>query len=246
MLHLLNCNVLLQESPATIPFTNYCCNYHADQMECIGPHTYFLNKPIIKIPTTEEANILNLNSTEKILTYTKLLKDGVIYCTASRLDRKRNSSFCSFCSLYNGKTQFGEIMLFAKTSPPKALLYESELTSLLNNAGPTCRSHLEVYKEVDILTEQSFVLKVQREHTQLIAVPIDHIMAKAMKIEIDKAQSYIISHLTSLNIISVLMSCGSYYKYRYLYILVLHCHYTTMTCQDFVCHGIQSRRSTTC
>ena len=35
----LKCNVLLQESPATISFTNYCCNNHADQMECIGPHT---------------------------------------------------------------------------------------------------------------------------------------------------------------------------------------------------------------
>ena len=83
-------------------------------------------------------------------------------------------------------------MLFAKTSPPKVLLYEMELTSLLKNAGPTCRSRLEVCKEVDILTEQSFVLKVQREHIQLIAVPINHIMAKAMKTEIDKAQSYII------------------------------------------------------
>ena len=97
----------------------------------LDPTPIFLNKPMIKIPTTEETNILNLNSTEKILTYTKLLKHGVIYCTASRLDRKRNSSFCSFRSPYNGKTQFGEIMLFAKTSPPKALLYEMELTSLL-------------------------------------------------------------------------------------------------------------------
>ena len=134
---------------------------------------------MIKIPTTEEANILNLNSTEKILTYTKLLKHGVIYCTASRLDRKRNSSFCSFRSPYNGKTQFGEIMLFAKTSPPKALLYEMELTSLLNNAGPTCR---EVYKEVDILTEQSFVLKVQREHTQLFQSIISWLKQRILKL----------------------------------------------------------------
>ena len=36
-------------------------------MEHIGPHTYLLGQPMIKTPTTEEANILNWSSTEKIV-----------------------------------------------------------------------------------------------------------------------------------------------------------------------------------
>ena len=34
-------------------------------MDHIGPYTYFLGQPMIKTPTTEEANILYRSSTEK-------------------------------------------------------------------------------------------------------------------------------------------------------------------------------------
>ena len=95
----------------TISFIHYCCNNHCDEMEHIGPHTYFLGQPMIKTLTTEEANILNKSSTEKIVTYTKLLKDGIIYCTSSKLDCKRNSSFCSFRCACNGEIQFGRIII---------------------------------------------------------------------------------------------------------------------------------------
>ena len=191
-LQLLKSKVLLQESPITISFINYCCNNHGDEMEHIGPHTYLLGQSMIKTPTTEEANILNWSSTEKIVTYTKLLKDGIIYCTSSKLDRKRNSSFCSFRCAYNDKKQFGRILSFVRTSPPKVLLYEMELTSVLKNAGPPCRGRLEMYKEADILTEHRFMLKIQREHEEFIAVPIHNIISKAMKIDIDGTHSYII------------------------------------------------------
>ena len=107
----------------TISFIHYCCNNHCDEMEHIGPHTYLLGQSMIKTLTTEEANILNKSSTEKIVTDTKLLKDGIIYCTSSKLDRKRNSSFCSFRCACNGEIQFGRILSFVKTSPPKVLLY---------------------------------------------------------------------------------------------------------------------------
>ena len=176
----------------TISFIHYCCNNHCDEMEHIGPHTYFLGQPMIKTLKTEEANTLNKSSTEKIVTYTKLLKDGIIYCTSSKLDRKRNSSFCSFRCACNGEIQFGRILLFVKTSPPKVLLYKMEVTSVLKNAGPPCRGRLEMYKEVDILTEHRFMLNRQREHEQFISVPINSIISKAMKIDIDRTHSYII------------------------------------------------------
>ena len=66
----------------------------------------------------------------------------------------------------------------------------SEVTSVLKNAGPSCCGCLEMYKEVNILT---FMLKVQREHEQLISVPINYIISKAMKIDIDRTHSYIIN-----------------------------------------------------
>ena len=65
-----------------------------------------------------------------------------------------------------------DVLSFVKTSPPKELLYKMEVTSVLKNAGPPCCGRLEMYKEVDILTEYRFMLKVQREHEQFISVPI--------------------------------------------------------------------------
>ena len=73
---------------------------------------------------------------------------------------------------------------FVRTSPPNGLLYEMELTSLLKNAGPPCRGCLEIYFKSD--RKEIHVESPER----IIAVPIDNIISKAMKIDIDRAHSY--------------------------------------------------------
>ena len=129
----------------------------------LDPTTIFLNEPMIKIPTTEEANILNLTSTEKILTYTKLLKDGVIYSTSSRLDHKRNRSFCSFRSPYNDKTQFGEIIItrISNTSRGHLCILSRKYFPITLVDREKSGDHNEIYFMAFALKEK--VLKIVKE-----------------------------------------------------------------------------------
>ena len=157
---------------------------------CIGQHTYFLNGPSIEEPNADEKNALDC--TGRIVKYKKLLKHGALYCASTKKTTKRDSSVCAFRDPSSNTVKFGKILSFVYTSQPMVLLSPYQVTSILKDAGPTCRECLNVYKEMDILAASNLAVKVVRESLHLIAAPIDAITAKSMIIVIDNANRYIV------------------------------------------------------
>ena len=79
------------------------------------------------------------------------------------------------------------------------LLSPYQVTSILKDAGPTCRECLNVYKEIDILAASNFAVKVVRESLHLIAASIDAITAKSMIVVIDNANRYLVRQPNMFN-----------------------------------------------
>ena len=79
---------------------------------------------------------------------------GVLYYANEycKNTRKRNNTVCSFIDSDN-RLRFGQIELFSVDPVPSAFLYQYQLNStVMQEAGHSCRSLLEPYKEVDLLS----------------------------------------------------------------------------------------------
>ena len=124
---------------------------------------YFLNGPSMEEPNADEINALSF--TGRIVKYKKILRHGVLYCSSTMKASKRDSSACArFIIKYCATVwKFGKILSFMHTSQPMVLLSPYQVTSILKEAGPTCRECLNAYKEIDILSASNVAVKVIRE-----------------------------------------------------------------------------------
>ena len=159
-------------------------------MACIGQHTYFLNDPSIEEPNADERNALSC--TGQIVKYRKLLRHGVLYCASTTKASKRDSSVCAYIEPSTNTMKFGRIQSFVHTSQPMVLLSPYQVTSILKEAGPTCRECLNMYKEIDILAANNYAVKIIQECSNIIAVPIRAIIAKSMVVVIDNVNRYLV------------------------------------------------------
>ena len=159
-------------------------------MACIGQHTYFLNDPSIEEPNADERNALCC--TGRIVKYRKLLRHGVLYCASTTKASKQDSSVCAFIEPSTNTMKFGRIQSFVHTSQPMVLLSPYQVTSILKEAGPTCRECLNMYKEIDILAANNYAVKIIQECSNIIAVPIKAIIAKSMVVVIDNVNRYLV------------------------------------------------------
>ena len=159
-------------------------------MACIGQHTYFLNDTSIEEPNADERNALCC--TGRIVKYRKLLRHGVLYCASTTKASKRDSSVCAFIEPSTNTMKFGRIQSFVHTSQPMVLLSPYQVTSILKEAGPTCRECLNMYKEIDILAANNYAVKIIQECSNIIAVPIKAIIAKSMVVVIDNVNRYLV------------------------------------------------------
>ena len=90
--------------------------------------------------------------------------------------------------------KFGRIQLFVHTSQPMVLLSPYQVTSILKEAGPTCRECLNMSKEIDILAANSYAVKIIQiqECSNIVAVPISAIIANSMVVVIDNVNRYLV------------------------------------------------------
>ena len=107
----------------------------------------------------------------------------MLYCASTTKASKRDSSVCAFIEPSTNTMKFGRIQSFVHTSQPMVLLSPYQVTSILKEAGPTCRECLNMYKEIDILAANNYAVKIIQECSNIIAVPIKK--AKSMVVVID-------------------------------------------------------------
>lgn len=168
------------ESDETMAFLNKSSKLAPrPNMAKIGEHAYIIGAFHVKTPTSEQS--VALGSNVPIPCFYKLFLNGVAYHAATKTNHgKRDSTLCSFYRDDN-KMHFGRIMLFVNTNTTLALVREfvQPRQSLLQQAGPPCRTTLALYKEVDLLS--SFIAIVEeRCDTPLLTVPVTSIQGKVV------------------------------------------------------------------
>ena len=90
--------------------------------------------------------------------------------------------------------KFVRIQSFVHTSQPMVLLSPYHVTSILKEAGPTCRECLNMNKETDILAANNYAVKIIQiqECSNIVAVPISAIIANSMVVVIDNVNIYLV------------------------------------------------------
>ena len=197
-LQLLQPSLEHQETRQTMEFINSVShNELRSTMTFITQHTYIVGQLHRMTPTTEQARVLGCSDT--IQAFTRLFKDGVIYHSTNyaKIKGKRNNTTCCYHSTRDDTTHFGRIELFITLPTPTALIWELEplSESLLQKGGHPCRSSLNIYQQVDILNNYIVPLKGVTPSTQLVRVPIEHILSKLVFITItsnDTPNEYVV------------------------------------------------------
>ena len=174
------------ESEKTLMYLNLC---HGSgfvpraSMMCIGTNTYILGNCKSVTPTPEQSAAIGITSTDVTLeAFSRMYKEGVIYHSSSYLRsgvRKRDDTYCRFYNFNSNSICLGQIELFT-TTPPLAFVRQLSPcnTSLINKAGHPCRPALEPYQTADLLSLYIIPVNSNRQQCQLLAVPVDCILAK--------------------------------------------------------------------
>ena len=151
-------------------------------MECISDHAYIVGiTKQIKL-SSEQSRALHVTSARVLY---RLYKDGILYYANEycKDSGKRNNTVCSFLDDDN-RLCFGQIELFIVEPVSSALIYQYHLNStVMQEAGHSCRSVLEPYKEVDLLSCFIHLCKEPPLSSALLAVNIERILAKAILIK---------------------------------------------------------------
>lgn len=161
-------------------------------MTQIAPHSYIVGQFQMSTPTAEQTEALG--HVNAVQAFTRLFKDGILYYSTSYTKGsggKRNNMICSFRGT-DDTVHFGQIELFVKTPEPSALLREFRplAVSLLEKAGPPCRTSLVVYQQVDLLS--SFIIPVGAitASTPLVSIPIKNILGKVVLLAITSTAGF--------------------------------------------------------
>ena len=161
-------------------------------MECISDHAYIVGiTKQIKL-SSEQSRALHVTSAR---VFYRLYKDGILYYANEycKDSGKQNNTVCSFLD-DDSRLCFGQIELFIVEQVPSALIYQYQLNStVMQEAGHSCRSVLEPYKEVDLLSCFIHLCKEPPLSSALLAVNIERILAKAILIK-TLARSFLISN----------------------------------------------------
>ena len=175
------------ESEKTMMYLNRHCSGFVPRasMICISTNTYILGKLKSVMPTPEQSAAIGI--TDNIEVFSRMYKEGVIYHSSSYLRSgvcKRNDTYCRFYNFTNNSICFGQIELFTTTPTPHAFVRQLNPcgTSLINKAGHPCRPSLEPYQAVDLLS--SYIVPVNDQHCQLLAVPVDCILSKVAMVTV--------------------------------------------------------------
>ena len=97
---------------------------------------------------------------------------------------KRNNSYCCYEDNI-GNTSFGKIELTSTTQPSALIRQLKPLqTTLMTMAGHPCRTSLNSYQDADLLSSFITPVDLSTDLNQLLAVPIDSIVSKAVLISV--------------------------------------------------------------
>lgn len=179
--------LLVCESEQTMNYINHLSHLAPrPNMMKIGGHTYIVGKNKAAVPTTEQSAALGYSGNIEI--FSRVLKDGIPYYSTSYTrsgNSKRDNTHCYYQS-DTGDSSFGVIELFTSTPRPCAFIrgLKTLETTLINRAGHPCRTPLIDYQQADLLNLYITPVQLSTDLGQLLAVPIDSIICKAIVISV--------------------------------------------------------------
>jgi len=149
---------------------------------------YIVGQCKVATATAEQSVALSFNGDMEV--FFRLMKDSILYYSTSyvrTLESKRDNTYCFFKT--NTSYSFGQIQLFVLTPSPCALVKKLESVSqtIMNQAGHPCRPSLMEYKEADLLHQYIVPVKFPTV-VELCAIPLHHIISKAVIIKMTDKQ----------------------------------------------------------
>jgi len=169
-----------RENQATLNFIEKTSgDAKRSNMKKLSEHTYCVGQSKLVSLSSSECAIVGQETAE---VFGKAFCNGVLYYSRnqSKEQHKRDSTICIY---KNGMDQkFGEIQKFVIAPIPFAIIHEFEPfeSTLLDQAGHTCRSVLKDYAEVDLLNDYIHAVNINPQKVNTI--PIENLKGKAILI----------------------------------------------------------------